>query len=165
MAVLRDPEVVGIVEDKDATAQQRSINEINTGILAASTARLEDWLGRINNHNAQGEYYLTDTVALAVADGVDIGVAQPGGDWETQGVNSRVQQAALERAWQQEQARRLLEQGVLADPARFDLRGTLPADAMCLLTSGVCLVMSPWATAYVGRIVWWQLQLGPRRAY
>lgn len=126
--ILRDPEgkVVGIVEDKDATAEQRAINEINTGILAASTARLEDWLGRINNHNAQGEYYLTDTVALAVADGVDIGVAQPGGDWETQGVNSRVQQAALERAWQQEQARRLLEQGVtLADPARFDLRGTL----------------------------------------
>lgn len=126
--ILRDDagKVTGIVEDKDATAQQRAITEINTGILAASTARLQNWLDRVDNNNAQGEYYLTDTVALAVADKVTIGVAQPGSPWETLGVNSRAQQAELERAWQQEQARRLLEQGVtLADPARFDLRGSL----------------------------------------
>lgn len=126
--ILRDADgqVAGIVEDKDATAQQRTIGEVNTGILAASTARLRDWLSRINNNNAQGEYYLTDTVALAVADGVSIGVAQPGVSWETLGVNSRLQQAQLERAWQHEQARRLMEQGVtLADPARFDVRGVL----------------------------------------
>ncbi|MDR4124395.1 bifunctional UDP-N-acetylglucosamine diphosphorylase/glucosamine-1-phosphate N-acetyltransferase GlmU [Yanghanlia caeni] len=115
-----------IVEHKDATDAQRAIREVNTGILAAPTARLRDWLGRISNDNAQGEYYLTDVVALAVADGVPVHAAQPAAAWETLGVNSRLQQAQLERAWQQEQARRQLEAGVtLADPARFDLRGEL----------------------------------------
>lgn len=126
--ILRDPDgqVTGIVEDKDANEQQRAISEVNTGILAASTIQLENWLSRIDNNNAQGEFYLTDIVALAVADGVTIGVAQPDAAWETRGVNSRLQQAGLERAWQQEQARRLMEQGVtLADPERFDVRGTL----------------------------------------
>lgn len=126
--ILRDAngQVTGIVEDKDASDQQRTITEVNTGILVASTARLADWLTRIDNNNAQGEYYLTDIVALAVDDNVTIGVAQPHASWETRGVNSRLQQAELERAWQQEQARRLMEQGVtLADPGRFDLRGTL----------------------------------------
>lgn len=126
--ILRDAkgQVTGIVEDKDASEQQRTITEVNTGILIASTARLADWLSRIDNNNAQGEYYLTDIVALAVDDSVVIGVAQPHASWETRGVNSRLQQAELERAWQQEQARRLMEQGVtLADPGRFDLRGTL----------------------------------------
>ncbi len=118
--------VVRIVEHKDATEAERAIREVNTGILAAPTARLRDWLARITNDNAQGEYYLTDVVALAVADGVPVCAAQPSAAWETLGVNSRVQQAALERAWQGEQARRLLEAGVtLADPARFDLRGEL----------------------------------------
>src|SRR5690606_25888270 len=102
------------------------ICQVNTGILAAPTAKLRDWLGRITNDNAQGEYYLTDIVALAVADGVPVHAAQPEASWETLGVNSRVQQAQLERAWQREQARRLLEAGVtLADPERFDLRGEL----------------------------------------
>ena len=126
--ILRDGNgnVAGIVEDKDASEQQRAICEVNTGILVASTDQLKDWLSRIDNNNAQGEYYLTDTVALAVADGVTIGVAQPAMSWETLGVNSRLQQAQLERAWQQEQARRQMEKGVtLADPARFDVRGTL----------------------------------------
>lgn len=126
--ILRDADgqVTGIVEDKDASPQQRTITEVNTGILVASTARLADWLARIDNNNAQGEYYLTDIVALAVNDDVAIGVAQPKASWETRGVNSRLQQAELERAWQHEQARRLMEQGVtLADPSRFDLRGTL----------------------------------------
>lgn len=126
--ILRDAQgnVAGIVEDKDASEEQRAICEVNTGILAAATGPLKDWLSRIDNNNAQGEYYLTDIVALAVKAGVAIGVAQPAMSWETLGVNSRLQQAQLERAWQQEQARRLMEQGVtLADPARFDVRGTL----------------------------------------
>lgn len=126
--ILRDADgkVTGIIEDKDASEQQRAIREVNTGILAAATAQLKTGLSRIDNNNAQGEYYLTDIVALAGADGVAIGVAQPGASWETLGVNSRLQQAELERAWQLEQARRLMEQGVtLADPARFDVRGAL----------------------------------------
>jgi bifunctional UDP-N-acetylglucosamine pyrophosphorylase/glucosamine-1-phosphate N-acetyltransferase len=115
-----------IVEQKDASEAERAIVEVNTGILAAPTARLKDWLGRIDNKNAQGEYYLTDVVGLAVADGVAVSAASPAAPWETLGVNSRQQQAQLERIWQHEQARRLLEAGVtLADPARFDLRGTL----------------------------------------
>lgn len=119
-------QVSRIVEHKDATEQERAITEVNTGILVAPTARLKDWLSRIGNDNAQGEYYLTDIIGLAVDDGVAVHAAHPEHDWEPLGVNSRVQQAELERAWQGEQARRLLEQGVtLADPARFDLRGSL----------------------------------------
>jgi bifunctional UDP-N-acetylglucosamine pyrophosphorylase/glucosamine-1-phosphate N-acetyltransferase len=119
-------EVVRIVEHKDASTAEHGINEVNTGILVAPTGKLKDWLSRINNDNAQGEYYLTDTVGLSVQDGLPVHAAQPSASWETLGVNSRVQQAQLERNWQGEQARRLLEQGVtLADPARFDLRGTL----------------------------------------
>ena len=119
-------EVVRIVEHKDATPEERAINEVNTGILAAPTRHLKDWLSRIDNNNAQGEYYLTDVVGLSVADGVPVHAAHPLHGWETLGVNSRVQQAQLERRWQQEQARRLLEAGVtLADPDRFDLRGSL----------------------------------------
>jgi bifunctional UDP-N-acetylglucosamine pyrophosphorylase/glucosamine-1-phosphate N-acetyltransferase len=121
-----DGRVRRIVEHKDASDAERAIAEVNTGILAAPTARLKDWLTRIDNRNAQGEYYLTDVVGLAVADGVPVGSAQPGAAWETLGVNSRVQQAELERIWQREQARRLLEAGAsLADPARFDLRGSM----------------------------------------
>ncbi|ETF03035.1 glucosamine-1-phosphate N-acetyltransferase [Advenella kashmirensis W13003] len=119
-------QVQSIVEHKDATAEEHKICEVNTGILAAPTAKLKDWLARINNNNAQGEYYLTDTIGLSVQDNIPVNAAQPDASWETLGVNSRVQQAQLERAWQAEQAQRLLTQGVtLADPARFDLRGTL----------------------------------------
>ncbi|OZI54026.1 bifunctional UDP-N-acetylglucosamine diphosphorylase/glucosamine-1-phosphate N-acetyltransferase GlmU [Bordetella genomosp. 4] len=119
-------QVTRIVEHKDASEAERAIREVNTGILVAPTAKLKDWLSRIDNNNAQGEYYLTDVVGLAVADGVPVGAAQPAAGWETLGVNSRVQQAELERRYQQEQARRLLEAGVtLADPARFDVRGSL----------------------------------------
>lgn len=126
--IVRNPagEVLRIVEHKDASDTERAINEVNTGILAAPTAQLRDWLGRISNDNAQGEYYLTDIVALSVQDSVPVRAAQPSAAWETLGVNSRLQQAELERAWQREQARRLLESGVtLADPERFDLRGEL----------------------------------------
>jgi len=119
-------QVLRIVEHKDASKQERAISEVNTGILAVPTAKLKEWLARVNKQNAQNEYYLTDVIALAVADGVPVHTAQPEHDWEPLGVNSRAQQAALERFWQQEQARRLLAQGVtLADPARFDLRGSL----------------------------------------
>ena len=126
--IVRDDagEVIRIVEHKDATEAERALSEVNTGILAAPTAHLRDWLSRITNDNAQGEYYLTDVVALSVSDGVPVRAAQPSAAWETLGVNSRAQQAELERAWQREQARRLLEAGVtLADPDRFDLRGEL----------------------------------------
>lgn len=119
-------EVERIVEHKDASADERQISEVNTGILAAPTANMKQWLGRIDNNNAQQEYYLTDIVSLCVKDGMPVHASHPGASWETMGVNSRIQQAQLERDWQAEQARRLLEQGVtLADPARFDLRGTL----------------------------------------
>lgn len=121
-----DGRITRIVEHKDASPAERAITEVNTGILAAPTAALRRWLAGIDNHNAQGEYYLTDVVGLAVRDRVPVAHAQPAAPWETLGVNSRIQQAQLERIWQGEQARRLLEQGVtLADPARFDLRGEL----------------------------------------
>jgi len=119
-------QVAGIVEHKDATGEQLDIQEINTGILAAPTRRLRDWLARLGNANAQGEYYLTDIFGMAVADGVDIHTAQPVQGWEVMGVNDRSQQAQLERIWQGEQAQQLLAQGVsLADPARLDVRGAL----------------------------------------
>lgn len=126
--IVRDAQgqVQRIVEHKDASEQERSIQEVNTGILAAPTVKLIEWLSRLRNDNAQGEYYLTDIIGMAVGDGVPVQAAHAGAAWETLGVNSRAQQAQLERIWQGEQARRLLEQGVtLADPARFDLRGTL----------------------------------------
>ncbi|QDQ88847.1 UDP-N-acetylglucosamine diphosphorylase/glucosamine-1-phosphate N-acetyltransferase [Alcaligenaceae bacterium SJ-26] len=115
-----------IVEHKDASEAEQAIREVNTGILAAPTKALIGWLASLDNDNAQQEYYLTDVVGMAVESGVPVQAAQPAAGWETLGVNSRAQQAALERAWQQEQARRLLEAGVtLADPARFDVRGEL----------------------------------------
>jgi bifunctional UDP-N-acetylglucosamine pyrophosphorylase/glucosamine-1-phosphate N-acetyltransferase len=126
--ILRDAQgrVQRIVEHKDASPAEQAIHEVNTGILAAPTAALRRWLGEITNDNAQGEYYLTDVVGLAVGENLPVAHAQPAAHYETLGVNSRVQQAQLERIWQEEQARRLLEQGVtLADPARFDLRGSL----------------------------------------
>ncbi|MGN6581470.1 MAG: bifunctional UDP-N-acetylglucosamine diphosphorylase/glucosamine-1-phosphate N-acetyltransferase GlmU [Bordetella sp.] len=126
--IVRDAggKVQRIVEHKDADAAELAIREVNTGMLAAPTARLKDWLSRIDNHNAQGEYYLTDIIGLAVADGVPVQAAHPAAAWETLGVNSRAQQVQLERAWQREQARRQLEAGVtLADSERFDVRGSL----------------------------------------
>jgi len=126
--IVRDAQgqVQRIVEHRDANDAERAIAEINTGILAAPTAMLRTWLARVGKQNTQGEYYLTDVVEYAVADGVPVQTAHPEYDWEPLGVNSRAQQAALERIWQQELARRLLAQGVtLADPARLDVRGTL----------------------------------------
>jgi bifunctional UDP-N-acetylglucosamine pyrophosphorylase/glucosamine-1-phosphate N-acetyltransferase len=118
--------IVRIVEQKDATEDERAIREINTGILVAPTASLKRWLASLSNNNAQGEYYLTDIVARAVADGVPVVSTQPAAVWETLGVNSKVQLAELERVHQRNIANKLLEQGVtLADPARIDVRGTL----------------------------------------
>jgi bifunctional UDP-N-acetylglucosamine pyrophosphorylase/glucosamine-1-phosphate N-acetyltransferase len=118
--------IVRIVEQKDATEAERAIREINTGILVAPTAQLKRWLAGLSNNNAQGEYYLTDIVACAVADGVPVVSAKPAAIWETLGVNSKVQLAELERVHQRNIANKLLEQGVtLADPARIDVRGSL----------------------------------------
>ncbi|HLR30179.1 MAG TPA: bifunctional UDP-N-acetylglucosamine diphosphorylase/glucosamine-1-phosphate N-acetyltransferase GlmU [Paenalcaligenes sp.] len=126
--IVRDAQgqIEAIVEHKDASEEQLKINEVNTGILVAPTTALTDWLKRLSNDNAQREYYLTDIVGFSRADGVPIYAAHPEQPWETQGVNSRVQQAECERAWQRAQAQALLESGVsMADPERFDLRGEL----------------------------------------
>jgi bifunctional UDP-N-acetylglucosamine pyrophosphorylase/glucosamine-1-phosphate N-acetyltransferase len=118
--------MVSIVEEKDASTEQKAIREVNTGIMAIPTARLADWLGKLKNDNSQGEYYLTDIVALAVAEGLPVRTAQPEGEWEVLGVNSKVQLAELERQHQRNLADQLLVAGVrLADPARIDIRGTL----------------------------------------
>lgn len=118
--------ITSIVEHKDATAEQRQINEINTGIMVIPTQSLKTWLSQLSNNNAQGEYYLTDVVGFAVRDGVEVVHAEPDAEWETAGVNSKVQLAELERILQLNQAKALMEAGVmLADPARIDIRGTL----------------------------------------
>jgi len=118
--------VQAIVEEKDATPLQRQITEVYTGILAAPTKQLKEWLARLTNQNAQGEYYLTDVVAHAVADGVEVCTASARDETEVLGVNSPAQLADLERRLQRRHADALMEAGVLlADPARFDLRGTL----------------------------------------
>ncbi|MEO8937507.1 MAG: bifunctional UDP-N-acetylglucosamine diphosphorylase/glucosamine-1-phosphate N-acetyltransferase GlmU [Burkholderiaceae bacterium] len=118
--------IEAIVEEKDATPAQRAIAEVNTGILVATTTALRRWLGRLTNDNAQHEYYLTDVVALANADGVRVVGAQPSAVWETVGVNNKSQLAELERQFQRNQAEALSIAGVmLADPARIDVRGSL----------------------------------------
>ena len=118
--------VTRIVEQKDASASQLAIREINTGIMALPTARLGEWLGALSNDNAQKEYYLTDIVGMAVAAGLTIRTTPAQGEWEVLGVNSKVQLAQLERIAQRRSAEQLMEQGVrLADPARFDVRGEL----------------------------------------
>ena len=115
-----------IVEHKDASAAERSIQEVNTGILAAPTRHLKTWIAELKNQNAQGEYYLTDIIALAVRDGIEVETHQPGFEWEVLGINSKAQLAELERIHQNEIAQALLTDGVtLMDPARIDVRGTL----------------------------------------
>ncbi len=126
--IVRDPagSVRRIVEQKDASEAERAIDEVNTGIMALDGNRLAGWLGRLENANAQGEYYLTDVVAMAVADGLPVGAVAALDPLEVAGINDRAQLARLERAWQRRAAERLMRGGVtLVDPARFDLRGTL----------------------------------------
>jgi bifunctional UDP-N-acetylglucosamine pyrophosphorylase/glucosamine-1-phosphate N-acetyltransferase len=119
-------EVTAIIEEKDANRQQRSIQEINTGIMVLPSQHLKRWLTALKASTAQGEYYLTDVIAMAVKDGVPIRTTQATNAWETIGVNDRAQLAALERIAQQEIARNLLSDGVsLADPSRLDVRGKL----------------------------------------
>lgn len=132
-----DGQVVRIVEQKDASPAERAIREINTGIMVAPTARLKAWLGTLSNHNAQGEYYLTDVVERAVTEGMDVVTAQPAAEWETLGVNSKAQLAELERIYQRNAAQAQLDAGVtLADPARFDVRGALTCGADVFIDVG-----------------------------
>ncbi len=118
--------VTRIVEHKDANEAERAINEINTGMMAVPTAKLAAWLNELRNDNAQGEYYLTDVIALAVRDGMAVNAVQPKEHWEAEGINNKLQLAQLERIHQANIANELLVAGVtLADPARIDVRGTL----------------------------------------
>ncbi|MFP5344691.1 MAG: bifunctional UDP-N-acetylglucosamine diphosphorylase/glucosamine-1-phosphate N-acetyltransferase GlmU [Gammaproteobacteria bacterium] len=128
--IVRDAhnKVMRIVEEKDATAAEREIGEINTGMLAVNAKRMRGWLKELKNSNAQREYYLTDIIALAVRDGVTVNTVFAENEAEVMGVNTKAQLAGLERHYQRMQAERLMAQGVtLADPARFDLRGELTA--------------------------------------
>ncbi|OJA96088.1 bifunctional UDP-N-acetylglucosamine diphosphorylase/glucosamine-1-phosphate N-acetyltransferase GlmU [Burkholderia ubonensis] len=146
--IVRDPAgfVTRIVEQKDASPEEQKIAEINTGIVVTPTAQLAMWLGALNNDNAQGEYYLTDVVELAIDAGFEVVTAQPDAEWETLGVNSKAQLAELERVHQRNLADALLVDGVtLADPARLDVRGTLRCgrdvsiDVNCVFEGNVTL--------------------------
>jgi bifunctional UDP-N-acetylglucosamine pyrophosphorylase/glucosamine-1-phosphate N-acetyltransferase len=146
--IVRDPsgKVLRIVEEKDASESERAIREVNTGIMAMPHGKLSAWLARLRNDNAQGEYYLTDLVAAAVADGTSIEVRNPAAAHECLGVNSKVELAAVERILQMNEAKRLLEAGVsLADPQRIDVRGTLECgrdvsiDVNCIFEGKVAL--------------------------
>jgi bifunctional UDP-N-acetylglucosamine pyrophosphorylase/glucosamine-1-phosphate N-acetyltransferase len=146
--IVRDAEgrVVKIVEEKDATQPERAILEVNTGVMAMPRSRLDDWLRRLGNDNTQREYYLTDVVAAAVADGMAIEVRHPAAAHECLGVNSKAELASLERRLQMNRASQLLESGVtLADPARIDVRGELACgrdvfiDVNCIFEGRVTL--------------------------
>jgi len=146
--ILRAPGagVVGIVEHKDASPEQRLIGEFYTGVMAVPNKLLKTWLARLTDNNSQKEYYLTDVVAMAVADGVQVVASQPDNEPEVSGVNDPIQLAALERVYQSRQALALMTQGVrFADPARFDLRGTLACgqdveiDVNCVFEGAVIL--------------------------
>lgn len=126
--IIRDEQqkVAAIVEQKDANEQQLAVQEINTGILAVTSKQLNRWLPQLSNNNAQGEYYLTDIIAMAYQEGTLIETVQPASTAEVEGVNNRLQLAELERVYQLEQADKLMTAGVsLADPARLDVRGEL----------------------------------------
>lgn len=146
--IVRDAngQITHIVEEKDATPAERALQEINTGIMVVPTVFLKRALGTLKNTNAQREYYLTDIVAQAVAEGIAVTATQAVSAWEVEGVNSKVQLAALERIHQRHLAQQLLEQGVtLADPARLDIRGALTCgrdvfiDVNCLFEGHVTL--------------------------
>ena len=139
-------DVQAVVEHKDATEAQRAVREIYSGVMAVPARLLKGWLGRLDTDNAQGEYYLTDVVKLAAADGVPVVAHVTTDALQVAGINSPAQLAALERAWQLRQASALMEQGVrLADPSRFDLRGTLECagdveiDVNCVFEGAVSL--------------------------
>ncbi len=138
--------VARIVEQKDASAQELALNEINAGFMAMSAKRLSAWLQKLSNRNAQNEYYLTDVVTLAVGEGVPVSAVKAEHAWEVAGVNSKRELAQMERQHQKMQAERLLDAGVtLADPARIDVRGELVCgkdvaiDVNCVFEGGVTL--------------------------
>ena len=132
-----DGSVREIVEEKDATPAQKAIKEINTGIMVLPTNALKRWLKALRSSNSQGEYYLTDVIAMAVKDGVPIRTTQADYEFETIGVNSRDQLASLERTYQLNIANQLMDAGVsLADPARIDVRGTLECGADVFIDVG-----------------------------
>jgi bifunctional UDP-N-acetylglucosamine pyrophosphorylase/glucosamine-1-phosphate N-acetyltransferase len=138
--------VVGIVEQKDATPEQLAIKEVNTGILLANGGDLKRWLNNLSNNNAQGEYYLTDIIAMAHAEGKLISTAHPETEIEVEGANNRVQLAALERAYQKRQAEQLMLDGAsLRDPNRIDIRGQVTIgeevsiDINCIFEGNVVL--------------------------
>ncbi|MEE4741761.1 bifunctional UDP-N-acetylglucosamine diphosphorylase/glucosamine-1-phosphate N-acetyltransferase GlmU [Pseudomonas alliivorans] len=140
--IVRDEQgrVSAIVEHKDASEAQRAINEGNTGILAVPGKRLAEWLGRLSNDNAQGEYYLTDVIAMAVNDGLIVATEQPHNVMEVQGANDRRQLSDLERHYQRREARRLMAAGVtLRDPARFDVRGDVSVGRDVMIDINVVL--------------------------
>jgi bifunctional UDP-N-acetylglucosamine pyrophosphorylase/glucosamine-1-phosphate N-acetyltransferase len=115
-----------IVEQKDASEQEKLITEVNTGILCVPNKHLHTWLPTLKNTNAQGEYYLTDIIALAVADGITVQTHQPTAAWEVEGINDKLQLATLERVYQRLQADNLMRAGAtIIDPNRFDVRGTV----------------------------------------
>ncbi len=130
--IKRDNEgkVTGIVEHKDANEQEKTINEVNTGILCCNSTQLKKWVGRLNNNNAQGEYYLTDIMAMAAEDGEQVTTAQPLELYEVEGINTLEQLSELERIWQLKMAKQLMAGGVtIRDPHRFDLRGILVCES------------------------------------
>jgi len=140
--IIRDADgnLAEIVEQKDASEAQLKIREINTGFLAAPAAKLRGWLDRLDNSNTQQEYYLTDVIAMAAADGVDVTSAAAEYEHEILGVNDRLQLSALERIYQRGQAERLMRSGVtLADPDRFDVRGDISAGQDCFIDASVIL--------------------------
>lgn len=135
-----DGRVAAIVEHKDASEAQRAITEGNTGILAVPTDRLADWMSRLSNNNAQGEYYLTDVIEMAVSDGLVVATERPHDPMEVQGANDRKQLSELERHYQLRVGRRLMAQGVtLRDPARFDVRGEVSVGRDVLIDINVIL--------------------------
>ncbi|MGP6419457.1 bifunctional UDP-N-acetylglucosamine diphosphorylase/glucosamine-1-phosphate N-acetyltransferase GlmU [Pseudomonas putida] len=132
--------VAAIVEHKDASEAQRAITEGNTGILAVPANRLADWMSRLSNNNAQGEYYLTDVIEMAVNDGLVVATEQPHDPMEVQGANDRKQLSELERHYQLRAGRQLMAQGVtLRDPARFDVRGEVTVGRDVLIDVNVIL--------------------------
>jgi bifunctional UDP-N-acetylglucosamine pyrophosphorylase/glucosamine-1-phosphate N-acetyltransferase len=138
--VRRQGKVVAIVEERDATPEQASITEVNTGLMALRAASLKRWLARLRNDNAQGEYYLTDIISMAFAEGVDVlGIQIEAAD-EVLGINDKVQLAEAERCFQRAAARDLMQNGVtVADPARLDIRGRVTVGSDVFIDVGVVL--------------------------
>lgn len=132
--------VVAIVEQKDANPEQLKITEVNTGVMVSDGASFKKWLARLDNNNAQGEYYMTDVIGLANQDGFQVAAVTAEDIMEVEGANNRLQLNALERYYQRKQAKALLLAGVsLADPERFDLRGELVHGKDCEIDINVII--------------------------